>query len=278
MEYLETVESFIEWLKQNNKSISTIKSYKNCASRFIKHCNSEGIDLLNYLESDVLGYLESELHRGVSRATILKTANGINNFSLFIKNPTEVTMNNIKFKQDLEDTLSAIVVLSNETQMKMYSYASKVWKKRNACIMLLILETGIKLNELISLNKSNIFKINDNYYVKVNSDITRTLPISDVLYSHIQEMLSKRKDCIEALFISNYKERISERTVIHSIALHGNLTSIILRDTYITNLLKNDTDTYTISQLAGLKSYDAFIKKYYARDYIETDNFYELTN
>lgn len=278
MEYLEKVESFTEWLQHNNKSSSTIRSYRHAASAYLKYCSCKGIDYLNYIESDVLGYLESELQRGMSKATIVKMARAINSYSIFIDNPAEVKVKKIRFIQELEETSNQIVVLSDETQKLMYSYSSKVWKKRNICILLLILETGIKLTELISLNRKDVFEVNDKPYVMVNSILTRTLPISEILYSHIQEMLSKRKDSKEALFISSYKERISERTALYAMSSHGNLSSQILRDTYICNLIKNDTDTYTISQLAGLTSYHAFIKKYYERDYIETDVFYELSN
>lgn len=57
---------------------------------------------------------------------------------------------------------------------------------------------------------------------------------------------------------------------------HGNITTQILRDTYIYNLINNDVDTHTIAQLAGVSYIDTFINKFYKFDPIISDEFFEV--
>ncbi|MCM3443274.1 MULTISPECIES: tyrosine-type recombinase/integrase [Metabacillus] len=170
-------------------------------------------------------------------------------------------------------------MLSENVQHQIYEYARRTWKKRSISIVLLTLETGIKISELTALNKSNLETINGNTYIYVSSGfgVKRKLPISDELYQMNRASIKQNPEHPDALFVSNHGVRIGIRAV-HSSLRNFGISSQVLRDTYIFNLIEEDVDTYEIAQLAGLHITDGLIKKFYSESLILQDEFIEIAN
>ncbi|GGM34567.1 hypothetical protein GCM10011351_20700 [Paraliobacillus quinghaiensis] len=163
-------------------------------------------------------------------------------------------------------------IISKDAKDLMYKYANKTWKKRNISMILLTLETGIKLYELIALNRDDLHVINDNSYVEIRGAITRTLPISEELHSYILKSYKISGYSGEAMFSSRLNNRCSRQAAATIFNNYG-LTSQILRDTYIYNLINSGVDTYNIAQLAGITTTDQMISKFYNCEYKFIDEF-----
>lgn len=129
----------------------------------------------------------------------------------------EIKISELPLTEKFEEPEPIFYVLSTDVQEQMYKYAKRVWKKRNIAMILLLLETGIKLSELVALNKEDLITINNSPYIVVNERNKRTLRITDDLYSVIQLSLNGRWDHSEALFVSNVGKRIGDRSVQQAI-------------------------------------------------------------
>lgn len=85
---------------------------------------------------------------------------------------------------------------------------------RNIAIVYLLLYTGLRVSELVALNRQdvNIGERRGTLLVrKGKGGVERKVPLPSEARLHIKNYINKREDSKEALFLSNYKERISIR-------------------------------------------------------------------
>lgn len=92
------------------------------------------------------------------------------------------------------------------------------YKERNKAIMVLFIELGLRLSELVSINLNDINE--DNILIRGKGKKERLLPLNDTCLNAINNYLKVRPKSYEikighqdALFISRMKRRISTRTV-----------------------------------------------------------------
>lgn len=139
--------------------------------------------------------------------------------------------------------------------------------KRNALIILMFLTTGLRLSELIAIDRDHF---SDNYSslrVRGKGDKDRIVPIIEIVREKILDYLdaiSRQNICIfdeKALFLTQKGKRISRTTlyrVIHSeLAAHnvqGRKSPHVLRHTFATHLLEGGADIREIQMLLGHSS------------------------
>lgn len=251
-----------------NKSPNTIKSYKSGVKLFLLYLQQKN-GTLEYSESDIINYIKKRYDDGLSKKSIIQTVKAINTYSVFFNYGVVLNPSEIEFLNEINDTENELNVLSKKAQEQMYSLLLNIkGKKRRTVLMaLLILETGIKISELVALNTQNLYMHNHIPYIKINSNIERILPISPELYDHFEKIIYD--ECNDIPLFTSGKKRISIRVAQYSFKEHCNITSQILRDSFIYNLIDNDVDTYLIAQLAGLSITDTIIRKFYNKEFKE---------
>lgn len=144
---------------------------------------------------------------------------------------------------------------------------------RNRAILEVLFSTGIRVSELVSLNRNqiNLKNINnmDNYELNITGkgDRPRTIYFSQRALYWLKKYLDSRKDDNKALFINYrpHKKDIDRRLTVRSIERLVNkyakmaglsvlTTPHVLRHTYATDLLNQGVDLRIIQEFLGHKS------------------------
>jgi integrase len=126
--------------------------------------------------------------------------------------------------------------------------------KRDYAIVMTLLHWGLRVSELVFLNRDSIdfSERKGGITVIEKGNKERTVPLSAEAKRAIERYLEIRKDNLSPLFISNFEKRISVRTVQRILNDYG-CHPHILRHTYITKLVREGIDWGIIQQLSGHK-------------------------
>ena len=151
------------------------------------------------------------------------------------------------------------VFLTEDEVTKMISRACNV---RSKFIVSLLYASGIRLSELISLNRGQI--VDKRFTVIGKGDKPRLCFIDDRTEFYMQEYLTQRTDNNEALIVSfENKARMTATNVqllVRNAAKRAGITKKVtphtLRHSYATNFLKNNGNMRYLAQSMGHASMD----------------------
>lgn len=269
------VEEFVSYLRGKGRSRNIIKSYKSHINIFNEYLIHRNLSLATFNYDHAIYFLLEE-GKKITLPSLKRRAAAINTFSEYVGKPLNIKGEDIGGK--LKETSSnenqqQVIVLSEESQKRLYKIARISYKKKYLAIMLLILETGIKILELRDIKRSDIDVTKDAIYLNINSNYPRKLPLSKEVYNIILRTIEQSSKS-DFVFVNEQGDSLSHRTILHGLNKYG-VNSQILRDTFIYNLILNDVDTFEITQLAGLHYTDAIAKKFYSKKIVIKEFFYD---
>jgi len=139
---------------------------------------------------------------------------------------------------------------------------------RDKAILETLFSTGLRVSELIKLNRDNINLERGEFSVRGKGDKIRLVFLSGKAKEALKKYLDKRTDIEEALFVSFSKSnkpkvlgRITTRTIqrlIHYYALKAGISRKVtphtLRHLFATDLLQNGADLRSVQMLLGHSS------------------------
>jgi integrase/recombinase XerD len=131
-------------------------------------------------------------------------------------------------------------------------------KLRNIAIVYMLLYTGLRVSELVALNQEDVTMSKRSGSVLVREgkgNVSRKVPLPVEARFHLKRYLEERKEKgtldLPPLFLSNYKKRISERSVQDMLRKHYNIHPHMLRHTYGRELVANGVDIASVAELMG---------------------------
>ena len=135
-------------------------------------------------------------------------------------------------------------------------------KARDRAILAVLFSTGLRVSELVALNKSDINLERGEFWVRGKGGKIRPVFLSEIAINILREYLRKRKDTNLALFVSKRKrERLTSRSVqriVKKAAIGAGITKKVtphtLRHSFGTDLLRAGADLRSIQQLLGHSS------------------------
>ncbi|MCG7317904.1 tyrosine-type recombinase/integrase [Brevibacillus laterosporus] len=134
--------------------------------------------------------------------------------------------------------------------------------KRDFAIIKTLLHTGLRVSELVALDRSDVDLSERKGELRVRAgkgNKARIVPLNADTRWAIRKYLEERSDDHEALFLSNRDKRISVRSVQHLLEQH-NLHAHQLRHTFITGLVRANEDISVIQSLSGHSSADMILR------------------
>lgn len=236
------------------KSKATIKTYDNSLKLFSEWLDGAGASLENYSRSDVQQYIDFLVGRRKSPATINKHWSAIKKYSYWLNN--ERAVEEIAVVKPVEYTKLSPKSLSRIEVNRLIREIDREDNVRDMAIVQLFLNTGIRLSELVALNKEDIEISERKGELLVHNgkgNKSRRIPLNKEARRAINKYLNERNDTIEALFISNRAKRLSVRSVQHIFEKKG-VNVHALRHTFITHLIRNGIDTSIVQSLSGHSS------------------------
>ena len=137
-----------------------------------------------------------------------------------------------------------------------------IWAKRDRAILVMLFFTGIRCTALREINIKNVDFENNCVYVVDKGMKAKPCHLSEDKMNIIKEWVDVRNeiDCeTDALFISNYKQRISRKVVVNVIGkasekIGHKISPHKARASLATNALNNGISLYDVSQILGHSS------------------------
>jgi site-specific recombinase XerD len=242
------------------KSATTIKTYAHAIHQFESWLEGAGTNLSDYARSDVQQYIDYLSAKKKSASTINKLWNAIKSYSKWArKNDTIMDIAVVKVA-DLKK--QAPKAMDKIERSKLIRDIDRTGNKRDYAILMTLLMTGIRVSELVALDRTDV-DLSDrkgSLVVRLGKgNKERTLPLNVEARRSIEKYLEHRSDSQPALFISNRVERISIRSVQHLMEKNGHNVHKT-RHSFITGLVRAGEDISVIQSLSGHSSADMILR------------------
>lgn len=239
------MDKYLTKLYFQGKGEGTIKMYRHCLKQFNKFYPWP----IDRVTPEVI-----EEYRNSLGSLSLKTVNlylGV--LRDFLKhegmNGVAATIEMAKIHEKEVDILNADEI----NKLLSHPLASK----REKAVFETLYSTGLRLSELISLNKEHLRDQSNEMSVTGKGKKIRVVFLSDDARKAINAYLQTRGDSSNALFVNEHGKRLSTRTVQRKLAEIGNdvlgkrVTPHMLRHCFATNLLENGADIRSIQKMLG---------------------------
>ncbi|MCC2382010.1 tyrosine-type recombinase/integrase [Bacillus cereus] len=247
------------------KSITTVKTYTHALKQFEQWLNGAGTDLESFARSDVQQYIDYMVSHKKSASTINKVFNALKKYCKWSNKTEAIADISVVKQKDLKRI--APKSLDRNERNQLIREVDRAGNKRDLAIVLLLLNTGLRVSELTNIDINDI-DINDIALIerkgtvkviigKVNKE--RTVPLNAETRKALNKYLEERSGNNPALFLSNRGERISVRSVQHLINKHG-FNVHQLRHTFITDLVRAGHDISVIQSLTGHSSAEMILR------------------
>jgi len=140
---------------------------------------------------------------------------------------------------------------------------------RDRAILELLFSAGLRVSELININRDQINLNRQEFSVKGKGDKIRIVFISDTAKEALQKYLDKRMDIDPALFVrfskkkkmENDKKRLTPRSIQRIVKFYAAKAGIVkdvhphtLRHSFATDLLSNGADIRSVQTMLGHSS------------------------
>lgn len=262
----ELIDKFINYLKENNKSLSTTIAYQNDLEQLASSNISKS--LKDFSKEDIKHGLEylKEI-KGLSPKTVSRKINSIRTFYRYleivgiIKENPSALISHPKFKAKKPRILSRAEYLA----IREVSRANE----RLHLMIETLLQTGIRISELSRLEKKDLFLEGKKPYILIkafSSNIERQVPLNYRLANLIKLYLLSNPNNHSNLFCTKSGKCIEIRNIRSSIdraimkAQIKNACVNDLRNTFIVHQLAQGISIARLAEIVGHKNSSTTIK------------------
>ncbi len=257
---INPLTQYTNYLAEQGKSINTIKSYSHDIGLFFEYFNIEP-GIIN--RDQIIEYKDYLLEtRNNDAKTINRALSSLKSYNEFlVKNgyQDEVTI----LSQDYRKVQKQLTSPTNTNNKEIFSFMEKVKKNepiRNYYIIRLILNTGLRISELLSIELSDIDLKRKNLKIVGKGSKQRNIPLNDKAIEIIKLVIDDRKNYRYAyevlnskyLFLSNKSEKLKGSTINRIFNNYSNkITPHTLRHVFATDYLENGGDLRSLQMILG---------------------------
>ena len=256
---MSKIDEYVE-NELKGKAISTQKTYCYNLQKFEKWLQDAGTDLEKYSRTDVQHYIDYLAARKNSASTINLVFCIIKNYSYW--SGKKETVKDIRIVKAPNRKKEAPKALDRKERLTLLRNIDRSRNKRNYAIVMTFINTGIRLEELVELDREDI-EIGErqgNLIIRHGKGFKeREVPLNAENRRAIRKYLEQRTDDKQALFLSNYGKRINKRSVQRIVEKYD-INVHKLRHTFITQLISDGVDFATIQSLTGHESADMVLR------------------
>ncbi len=242
----DAVQSFITDLALRGYSKHTIKAYRLTMERALAFCGKHYKKITTQDLKKFLLFLQRD--KKCSLRTIHRHINALRTFYRLFEM-------DIADKIQLPKVEKALPTFLNVGEVELL--LSSIFNKRDLAIVRLLYASGLRVSELVSLNKDSI----EGNRVRVTSGKgkkDRIVFVDDGTLQLIDEYVGERTDEDSALFVNKRGKRLTDRYIEILVKMHAKRAGIskkvtphTLRHTFATHLLQNQANIVVIKDLLG---------------------------
>lgn len=274
------VEAYLKYIESGKRySPNTVKSYRRDIGLLLDYLGADesSFNPTAITADDIREWIVSLSEHGLKPTSINRMLSSCSSFFKYLQREGVITKNpflkitSLKTPSPLpafipEHKMSALIGELSEEMDESIPFRTL----RDDLVVLFLYSTGIRLAELIDIDRTDFGKDLRELHVTGKGDKERVIPIVPELRRRIREYLDHiKRDNIckygeKALFLTCKGERIS-RTEVYRI-VKGRLTGMgiqgkrsphVLRHTFATHLMNNGADLREIQELLGHSSLNA---------------------
>ncbi|WP_257348723.1 tyrosine-type recombinase/integrase [Pseudalkalibacillus decolorationis] len=245
------LDCFKNFLIENGKREKTIEDYVRHINNFHKWLQSEGSDLEQLTRYDVQQYIKHLQDIGNKATTLTPKFSAIVAYARYLGQSHLVE--NIQRPEIRHTRHISPKSLPRSDRNRMFRELERSGNFRSIAIAYFLLYTGLRVSELTAVNRDDVHMSERSGNVVVRDGkggIARTVPLPSEARYHLRRYLENREDDNPALFLSNFKKRISVRAVqriFEKLGFHAHM----LRHTYGRELVSSGVDIATVAELMG---------------------------
>lgn len=269
------IREFLDYLQYElNYSPKTIDSYERDVLHFYDYLRKEDVNIDDVDLHVVRNYMSTELSRGVTKKTLCRHLSALRKFFRFLIKSDYIQENVFLYVHSPKQEQRLPRTLFEEQVEKLLIANSKrtdELKYRDQAILELLFASGLRAEELLNLEKSDIDFRTRTIRVIGKGNKERIVPFTFEAKKSIEEYLknsrlslsnrNKKEYETPYLFLNVRGEKLSVRgleyilkTIEQKTGLIFDLHPHLFRHTFATNLLENGADLRVIQELLGHSS------------------------
>lgn len=271
----ELITDFLEYLEvEKNRAQKTSENYHLYLMRFVEF--TEDIEVEKITDETIRRYrlwlarYENEHKETLSKITQAYHLIALRHFFRYLLkrniksiSPDKIELPTVKKKQ--------VTFLSDEELARLFDQPSRetLAGKRDLAILHLLYSGGLRVSELVGLNRDHINLKRREFMVRGKGQKDRPIFISPEAAAHIQEYLEARDDNLQPLFLrmagsertidrSGDFKRLTVRSVQRLVAHYARLAGITkkvsphtLRHSFATGLVTHGADLRSVQAMLG---------------------------
>lgn len=275
----DLVQEFNRWLIEEGRAPKTIESYVGDVNGFNVYLREKAVEEMQPLSRfSFVRYKQQLLDKQFAIATINKKINSLKVYNDFLLKNGYVKDSFIQLKRDQVKIASGsehvVTALSEEEVEKLLFFLedSKKVSQRNKLIAYLLLYTGVRVTELVSIKLTEIDVLAATLTVRGKGGKIREISLrQDVLQlikSYQQEDRKESRFCESEYLLVSQRSRKLHRDAVRdwlakiSEELGMKLHPHLFRHTFATRLLRKGVDLTTVSKLTGHSTVNMTAKFY----------------
>lgn len=261
-----SLHMFLRDCKIRNLSEHTVKYYRNELIAFRNMLEKQGISTypeditLKTLKDHVILYMMEKLNR--KESSINTRLRAIRAFFNFLEKEGMITENPVR---DLSLLKQKKTVIETFTREQLHAILRQPDQStftgfRDYTIMLLLIETGIRARELVSLSVSDIRWEDSQILVDGKGNKERLVPIQTTMKRQLKKYVAVRGDIpSDALFVTIDNTPLSRRQLQTRIQKYGRMANIknvrcsphTFRHTFAKMAVQNGADVFSLQAVLG---------------------------
>lgn len=227
---------------------STAKTYDFVLQKFHAYLKASGGSLERFTRSDVQTYLNTQLNRKMAPSSVSKIFHAIRKWAKY-SNQVE-SVEEIRIPRPARLSEMPVKSLDRNDRHRLVREVERNGNVRDISIVHTLLETGIRVAELVSLDleRVQIGERSGSIRVLGKRNKERIVPLPPDARYWLRKYIGERKE--GPVFLSTHKRRVSINTVQKMLVKYG-VHPHMLRHTYCRTLVASGADLAMVASLAG---------------------------
>ncbi|MBP1889818.1 integrase/recombinase XerD [Clostridium moniliforme] len=261
---LEIIESYKEYLRNNEKSENTVYAYVTDVNLFVKFLKIKNIEVYKADSESITAYIKNLLSEGKSERSINRIVISLRSFYGYLKNQGKIIdIPKIKYKSSKSNKKLPQILTIDEVDRIIKSVDKNGVKGiRDNALLELMYATGMKVSELISLNVEDVNL--DLSFVKCtdNKHYERLIPIGRSAAKALEEYLLIRGEVAETgvntLFVNLNGKGLTRQGIwrivkeySHRAGIKKDVNLNTFRHSFAVHMLQNGANVRAVQKLLG---------------------------
>ena len=259
------VDTFLCYLKDNRKtSVNTLSAYGRDLNAFVDFFDGVGKDVKDVTEKDIEKYKKHLAASGKSTSTVSRCMSTLRTFYKYLCLSGEASVNpTVKIKNEKTEKKFFEILTEDEIDRLLSQPDAKDVKgKRDRAMLELLYATGMKVSELMALDKIDFNAKMHCIHCGISKE--RVVLLYPKAVKIVQDYLDKSRNYFviasdeEALFVNTNGERMTRqgfwkilKSYAESAGISKSITPHTLRHSFATHLLENGADIHDIKNILG---------------------------